>query len=260
MTTATTPTRVCRGCGSTIAGPLDICPRCTTSLTPPPLTPPSPPTRARHHRLRRVLTTLALIPGIAGLGLTAWHVAQRTNTHAATTASAPRAATVTLTQPKVSTTAAPATTIRAATLQSCTSQTSGYTVQYPLGWVTESATPAQACHFFAARPFTVIPSDIAAGDISIDTTTPGTYNAFVGAFTQPGDAATTLHHKPVTIDGSRAEQMNITVHLGTHNLYGYGYVIDHHDKPLIIATTTQIPRSATLQRVVTDIAESLHLH
>jgi len=251
MTVTATPARVCHGCGTTIAGPINICPRCTTSLTGP-----SPPTRPTRHRLRRALTTLILIPGIAGIGITAWQLAHHTNSRRAT--AAPQA-TVTVAQPKTTLTAAPDTTGPAATLQSCTSQTGGYTVQYPLGWVTESATPAQACHFFGARPFGVIATDLADGDITIDTSTPDSYNAFVAAFAQPGDADITLHYKPLTINGHRAEQMNITVHVGTHITYGYGYVIDHHNKPLIISTPSQHPRSPTLQRILTRMAQTLQL-
>jgi len=254
MNLTAAPARVCPGCGSTIAGPLDICPRCTTSLTPP-----SQPTRPKRHWLRRTLTTLALIPGIAGLGITAWQFTHHTNSHRAAIAAAPKATTVTVAQPKTTITAAPATTLPAARFQSCTSQSGGYTVQYPLGWVTESATPAQACHFFGARPFGVIATDLADGDITIDTSTRGSYNAFVAAFAEPGDADITLHYKPLTINRHRAEQMNVTVHVGAHITYGYGYVIDHHNKPLIITTPSQHPRSPTLQRIVTRMAHSLQL-
>ena len=85
--------------------------------------------------------------------------------------------------------------------ETCTSRTGGYTARYPAGWVTESATPAQACHFFAAKPFAVTTTDLAAGDISIDTSIRGTYDQLIAALHRPEQTRPSLHssnHSPST--------------------------------------------------------------
>lgn len=200
-----------------------------------------------------------LIPGVIGAGVTVWQLTHR-DSQSAVSGPVP-----TLTVP-TATGVSPATDSSgtdpppdAITTQSCTSNADGYTVQYPPGWVTESATSARACHFFAAEPFSVTAEDTTAGDVAIDASVPGSYDDFIEALSEPQDAAITLQHTPLTINDRRAEQLILTVQEDGRDVYGYGYVIDDGGKPLVIVSMSQSSRSSALEQVVTDMAYSLVL-
>ncbi len=146
------------------------------------------------------------------------------------------------------------------TTQSCTNELDGYTVQFPGDWETASATPEQECRFFAAEPFIVTADDVAVGDVFIETSFPVTYDEFIEGFSAaPGDAATTLEHSPVTIDGRRAEEFEWTTEQGDERVFGYGFVVDHDGDPLAVVSADQYDPSTGIRDVVRDMAYSLEL-
>lgn len=249
MTTTATPTRTCPGCGSTTVGLFAACPRCAT-----PIHAALPAATNTRSRLRGALAFLTLIAGFTAAGISVWQLVKQDPQPAASTP-APIAAITVPTRASAATTA-PAS---ASTTQSCTARSGGYTAHYPKSWVTASATSAQACHFFGAHPFHVSASDTSGGDVTIDTSTQGAYTRFVASFAEPGDAAIKIHHKPVTINGHRGQQMNVTIQEGRRVQYAYGYVIDHDNRPLIVGSATRNAPSPELQQAVTRIAYGLEL-
>ena len=252
MTTAVkTHTSECPRCGSTNIGTHETCARCTTPLHQP------PPVHVTRHRIRHALATLTLIPSLAGAGVATWQLTHH-NPHTTTRNATPDKVPAPVASKPTGAPTKPSTGT-ADTAQSCTNQADGYTLHYPIGWVTESATPAQACHFFGPQPFPVSPGQTTAGQVTIDASTPGTYHDFIATFAHPGDASIKLRHTPTTINGHAAQRMLFTTHAGTQVLYGYGYVIDHYGRPLIIATPSTRGPSPTLQRIITAMAHTIQL-
>jgi hypothetical protein len=196
--------------------------------------------------------SVSVLFGLVGATLGVWQLTHQ-DRHISTpspVASVPRATAPAITTP-----------VETTPTQSCTNDADGYTVQYPIGWVTESSTAAQSCHFFGAKSFTVTASDAVGGDVFIDTSSPGSYDDFVAQLNQPpGDASITVDHQATMLNGHRASTMNVTVHEGEREVFSYGYVIEHDGSALLIATADVTLPSPEMRRVVNAMARSLVLN